>query len=63
MLACASAVGGMPAQVSEPHSPDAKDQVTVFALAGSTLTTGWRLPVTIVLITLVFQSMLTVTSL
>src|SRR5882757_5911623 len=53
----------MPAQFSLPHSPVANDHVSDFRLVGITVNTGCRVPVTAELITLVFQFMLTVTSL
>src|ERR1700760_1335624 len=53
----------MPAQFSLPHSPVANAQVSVFKLVGITVNTGCNVPVTAELITLVFQFMLTVTSL
>src|SRR5579871_2509832 len=55
--------GVTPAQLSEPHSPEAKAQVSVVWCAGITLSTGERVPVTDVEIWSVFQSMLIVTSL
>src|SRR4051812_22811302 len=61
---CATRAAGVtPAQFSEPHSPDAKAQVIEFCLAGITLSTGERVPVTDVEIWLTFQSMLIVMSL
>src|SRR5882762_4502232 len=53
----------MPAQFSLAHSPVAKDHVSDFRFVGITVNTGCRGPVTAELITLVFQFMLTVTSL
>src|SRR6516225_391272 len=61
---CATSADGVtPAQFSEPHSPDANAQVSDACLAGMTLSTGERVPVTDVEIWSTFQSMLTVTSL
>jgi len=53
----------MPAQFSLPHSPVANDHVSDLRFVGITVNTGCRVPVTAELITLVFQFMLTVTSL
>src|ERR1700761_3059189 len=55
--------GVTPAQVSEPHSPEAKAQVSALWCEGITVSTGERVPVTDVEIWSVFQSMLIVTSL
>ena len=55
--------GVIPAQFSLPHSPVAKAQVNTVSLAGMICVTGVSVPVTEVLITLVFQFMLIVTSL
>ena len=59
----ATCVGVRPAQLSLPHSPLANAQVSVEFAAVMTCVTGSRVPVTAVLITLVFQFMLTVMSL
>jgi hypothetical protein len=58
-----SAFGWIPAQFSLPHSPVANDHVIVLRLVGMTVSTGCSVPVTAELMTLVFQFMLTVTSL
>src|ERR1051325_8940875 len=58
-----SAAGVTPAQFSEPHSPEAKAQVSEGCRDGITLSTGERVPVTDVEIWSTFQSMLIVTSL
>ena len=54
-LAAAMAAPPRPAQLSLPHSPVAKAQVTTESSAGSTSSSGEGAPVTSVESTLVFQ--------